>query len=167
MSVTAPHALDAVDAAVLAIRSRSALTPRVALILGTGLGGLARAMEVETMVAYAEIPQPGAGGACRHRIYTATNDRRLIALDARNGRPCEQFGVRGEVELAEHERYGLEKVSSSSPPVVANGVVVVGSSVIDFAYAEAPRGVIAAFDAATGAPRLTFDPPAGAPLLLW
>jgi quinoprotein glucose dehydrogenase len=112
-------------------------------------------------VAYAEQPQADPNGACRHRIYTATNDRRLIALDARDGKPCEQFGVRGEVELAEHERYGLEKVSSSSAPVAANGVVVVGSSVIDFAYAEAPRGVIAAFDAATGAPRWTFDPLAG------
>ncbi len=109
-------------------------------------------------VAYAEVPQADARGACRHRIYTATNDRRLIALDARDGRPCAQFGARGEVTLAEHERDGLERVAASSSPVVGNGVVVVGSSVIDFAYAEAPRGVIAAYDAATGAPRWTFDP---------
>jgi outer membrane protein assembly factor BamB len=39
--------------------------------------------------------------------------------------------------------------------------VVVGSSVIDFAYAEAPRGIVAAYDAATGAPRWSFDPLAG------
>jgi quinoprotein glucose dehydrogenase len=109
-------------------------------------------------VAYAEIPQVDADGACRHRIYGATADRRLFALDARDGKPCEQFGVHGEVVLAEHERDGLERVSSSSAPVVGNGVVVVGSSVIDFAYAEAPRGVIAAFDAVTGAPRWPFDP---------
>lgn len=56
MSAAAPHLLEAVDAAVLAVRSRSALRPRVALILGTGLGGLARAMEIEAAVAYAEIP---------------------------------------------------------------------------------------------------------------
>ena len=109
-------------------------------------------------VAYAEVPQVAVGAACRHRIYTATNDRRLVALDARDGKPCDGFGARGVVTLVEHERYGLEQVSTSSPPVVANGVVVVGSSVIDFAYAEAPRGVIAAFDAVTGAPRWTFDP---------
>jgi len=109
-------------------------------------------------VAYAEVPQVGVGAACRYRIYTATNDRRLVALDARDGKPCDGFGARGYVTLAEHERYGLEQVSTSSPPVVANGVVVVGSSVIDFAYAETPRGVVAAFDAATGAPRWTFDP---------
>jgi len=109
-------------------------------------------------VAYAEVTQADVGDACRHRIYTATNDRRLIALDARGGQPCGQFGARGQVTLAEHERHGLEMVGSSSPPVVGNGVVVVGSSVIDFAYAEAPRGVIAAYDAVTGAPRWTFDP---------
>lgn len=112
-------------------------------------------------VAYAEVPQAEPNGACRHRIYTATNDRRLIALDARDGRPCDGFGQRGTVTLAEHERDGLERVGTSSAPIVGNGVVVVGSSVIDFAYAEAPRGLIAAFDAATGAPRWTFDPLAG------
>ena len=109
-------------------------------------------------VAYAEVPQADARGACRYRIYAATNDRRLVALDARDGKACSEFGDRGVVTLAEHERYGLEQVGSSSAPIVANGVVVVGSSVIDFVYAEAPRGVIAAYDAVTGAPRWTFDP---------
>jgi quinoprotein glucose dehydrogenase len=109
-------------------------------------------------VAYAEVPQAHAGGACRYRIYTVTGDRRLIALDARDGERCIGFGERGVVTLAERARYGLEEVSASSPPVVANGVVVVGSSVIDFVRAEAPRGLVAAYDAVTGAPRWTFDP---------
>ena len=109
-------------------------------------------------VAYAADAHADAKAACRHRIYTVTGDRRLIALDARDGKPCADFGERGTVTLAEHDRYGLEEVGSSSPPVVANGVVVVGSSVIDFAYAEAPRGLVAAFDATTGAPRWAFDP---------
>jgi len=109
-------------------------------------------------VVYAQMAQAEAAGACRHRIYTVTGDRRLIALDARDGKRCAGFGAGGEVALAEHERYGLEEVGSSSPPAVANGVVVVGSSVIDFAYAEAPHGVIAAYDAITGEPRWTFDP---------
>ena len=37
-------------------------------------------------VAYAEVPQADEQGACRHRIYTVTGDRRLIAIDARDGR---------------------------------------------------------------------------------
>ena len=61
-------------------------------------------------VAYAEVPQVDARSACRHRIYTATNDRRLIALDARDGRPCAAFGTNGVVDLVEHERDGLERV---------------------------------------------------------
>jgi len=109
-------------------------------------------------VGYAELPQVEAGAACRHRIYAATADRRLFALDARDGRPCAGFGAGGVVELADRERYGLEQVNTSSAPAVANGVVVVGSSVIDFAYAEAPRGTVAAYDAVTGAPRWSFDP---------
>ncbi len=56
MSVAAPHRLEAVDLAVTAIRGRTPLAPRVALILGTGLGGLARAMTVETALDYPEIP---------------------------------------------------------------------------------------------------------------
>lgn len=46
----------AVAAAVEAIRARTALTPEVAIILGTGLGGLADAIEVECAIAYGEIP---------------------------------------------------------------------------------------------------------------
>jgi quinoprotein glucose dehydrogenase len=113
-------------------------------------------------VAYAEATQVDPRSACRHRIYTVTGDRRLVALDARDGRLCAGFGNQGVVTLVEHERYGLEEVGASSPPAVGNGTVVVGSSVIDFAYAEAPRGLVAAFDAVTGAPRWTFDPLQGA-----
>ncbi len=109
-------------------------------------------------VAYAQVAQESVVAACQHRLYTVTGDRRLIALDARDGKRCAGFGANGEVTLPEHDRFGLEEVGSSSPPVVANGVVVVGSSIIDFAYAEAPRGVVAAYDAVTGVPRWTFDP---------
>ncbi len=42
--------------AVAAIRARSRLEPTVALVLGTGLGGLAEEIEVETAIAYADIP---------------------------------------------------------------------------------------------------------------
>ena len=112
-------------------------------------------------VAYAAESRKDAGGACQHRVFSVTGDRRLIALDARDGRPCAGFGEDGTVTLAERDRFGLEEVGASSPPAVANGVVVVGSSVIDFAYAEAPRGIVAAYDAATGAPRWSFDPLAG------
>jgi purine-nucleoside phosphorylase len=46
----------AVREAVDAIRARSGLEPEVALILGTGLGGLAERIEVDAEVPYAEVP---------------------------------------------------------------------------------------------------------------
>src|SRR5256885_748038 len=42
----------------------------------------------------------GTALPCRRRIFLATVDARLIALDARTGRPCGDFGAGGEVDLA-------------------------------------------------------------------
>ena len=47
---------DRVQAAAGVVRGRSALVPEVGIILGTGLGGLAREIAVEAEVPYAEIP---------------------------------------------------------------------------------------------------------------
>ena len=40
-------------------------------------------------------PQATAGSPCKRRIYIATIDARLIALDAANGTPCASFGRNG------------------------------------------------------------------------
>lgn len=48
--------MERIDAAVRAIRERSALEPRVGIILGTGLGGLAQRIQVEATIPYEEIP---------------------------------------------------------------------------------------------------------------
>ena len=45
-----------VDEAVAAVRKRSSFEPRVAIVLGTGLGALADLVEVEAVVPYEEIP---------------------------------------------------------------------------------------------------------------
>lgn len=47
---------DRVQSAAEVVRSRSRLVPEVAIILGTGLGGLAREIAVEREVPYQEIP---------------------------------------------------------------------------------------------------------------
>ena len=51
-------------------------------------------------VAYGEEPAVPADAHCRHRLYLGTHDRKLWAIDARDGRPCAEFGDRGPVTLS-------------------------------------------------------------------
>src|SRR5688572_29193812 len=46
----------ALAASVAAVRVRTSLIPEVAIILGTGLGGLAEEIEVQTAIPYSDIP---------------------------------------------------------------------------------------------------------------
>src|SRR5882724_2003265 len=48
-------------------------------------------------VAYWVDTQAPEGASCRARIFMGTNDVRVIALDARTGAPCADFGANGEV----------------------------------------------------------------------
>ena len=48
-------------------------------------------------VAYWRDDGPPGDAACRSRIFMGTNDVRVIALDARTGAPCADFGGNGEV----------------------------------------------------------------------
>ena len=114
-------------------------------------------------VSYAEETRTPVDGQCRHRLYLGTHDRKLWAIDATNGKPCEGFGEQGAVTLYGAEGYVPGDVSNSSAPVVANGVVVIGSTVIDFARATTPRGTVKAFDTFSGQPLWQFDPLLGNP----
>jgi len=100
-----------------------------------------------------------ADAACATRVFTAATDSRLIALDAGTGRRCEDFGDGGEVSLTPSmPELWPGEVHITSAPVVANGVVIVGSAIGDNQRVAAPSGVVRAFDARTGAPRWSFDP---------
>jgi quinoprotein glucose dehydrogenase len=106
-----------------------------------------------------------AAGACSERIFTATIDSELIALDAATGGPCEGFGRGGRVDLregfAEAPRW---EAYVTSPPAVVGDVVVTGGLVQDNLRIDAPSGVIRGFDARTGALRWAWDPvPPGFP----
>jgi quinoprotein glucose dehydrogenase len=108
-------------------------------------------------VAFSRL-QPG-NGACSARVYLNTADRRLIALDAKTGRPCAGFGRNGTVAIAPDgvpNRKG--NIHTTSAPVVTHGVVIVGSSIDDNQRVDELRGTVHAFDAATGAHRWSFDP---------
>ncbi len=54
--MTALHSRESIDRAVDAVREKSDLVPNVALILGTGLGGLAREIERPDQIPYDQIP---------------------------------------------------------------------------------------------------------------
>jgi quinoprotein glucose dehydrogenase len=114
-------------------------------------------------VSYAEEPRAGAGDTCRHRLYMSTHDRSLWAIDATTGKPCDGFGDGGRVLLYGKEGLVPGEVSNSSAPVVADGIVVTGSTVIDFVRATTPRGTVMAFDAFSGRPLWQFDPLIGRP----
>jgi len=114
-------------------------------------------------VAYWEDDTIEAEAACRHRILTATHDLKLIAVDARNGELCVDFGADGIVDvepsiLRAQPPANIGEVKFPSPPVIINDVVAVGSTVRDNHRWNAPSGAVRAFDVRTGEPRWTFDP---------
>jgi quinoprotein glucose dehydrogenase len=108
----------------------------------------------------AQWRDPGASQSapCATRIYVATVDARLIALDAARGEPCADFGNRGEVVLDPGPLYWPGEFQVSSAPVVAAGVVIVGSSISDNERVDAPSGRVRAYDTRTGAPLWSWDP---------
>ncbi len=98
------------------------------------------------------------GGFCAARIFLATNDRRLIALDALSGKPCAGFGQGGTVTIKpEPAMIYPSEVQLTSAPVVTHGIVIVGSSIDDNQRVNAPRGTVHAYDAKSGAARWSFD----------
>ncbi|HKW42358.1 MAG TPA: pyrroloquinoline quinone-dependent dehydrogenase [Gemmatimonadales bacterium] len=107
-----------------------------------------------------------AGTACRRRIFVATVDARLIALDATTGNRCADFGAAGTVDLSRDLLNAPEYAGEyevTSPPTVVGDLVIVGSSVADNHRTNAPNGVVRAYDARTGHERWSWDPIARAP----
>jgi len=103
--------------------------------------------------------QPGSDVACRTRIFVNTNDRRLIAIDAARGTPCEGFGTHGMVRIdSGRTDIRANELRMGSPPVVTHNVVIVGSAIDDDQRIDEVRGTVRAFDAITGVPRWSFDP---------
>jgi len=100
-------------------------------------------------------------GPCRERVFFASIDARLVALDARTGAACADFGKQGEIDLKTGLRRGPEylgEYEQTSPPAVIDDLVVVGSAIADNHRAASVTGEVRAFDARTGALRWTFDP---------
>ncbi|MFN3536144.1 MAG: membrane-bound PQQ-dependent dehydrogenase, glucose/quinate/shikimate family [Brevundimonas sp.] len=98
------------------------------------------------------------GGGCESRVYVATADGRLIALDAIGGYLCRGFGEDGIVDLT--LGMGLREpgfASNTSGATVAGGLLLVGQQVSDNQRRDAPSGVVRAYDAMTGELRWAWD----------
>ena len=95
---------------------------------------------------------------CSARIIKPEIFGRLLALDARTGKLCEQFGESGIVDLNGLENRGSGSLFLTSPPAVIGDLVVTGSGVTDNSVADAADGIVRAFDARTGDLRWSFNP---------
>jgi quinoprotein glucose dehydrogenase len=100
-----------------------------------------------------------AAGPCATRIFIATMDARLLAVDARTGAPCAEFGHDGSVDLTRNVFYrNGDAYFSSSPPTVIGNLVVVGSGIVDNQRVDIESGVVRAFDCVTGKQVWSWDP---------
>ena len=108
-----------------------------------------------------EAPRPTSGRGVAYwtdgseaRIFLVTPGYHLVALDAKTGRPCQDFGNEGIVDLWR----GLGRpvnggIGSSSPPIVSHNVVVVGAALPSGGAPptkEMPPGHVRGYDPYTG-----------------
>jgi quinoprotein glucose dehydrogenase len=107
-------------------------------------------------VAYAEVDG-------RSTIYVITPGYYLVALDAATGQPVPHFGMNGIVDLhlgmgdypvdADRGILSSGDITASSPPIVVDGIVVVGNSHDRGYYPERKENVpghVRGYDASTG-----------------
>jgi purine-nucleoside phosphorylase len=90
---------DQIQAAAEVVRGRSALVPEVAIILGTGLGGLAREIAVEAEVPYEAIPG--------FPLSTVETHAGRLLLGRLGGRPV----VAMQGRFHRYEGYDLQQVT--------------------------------------------------------
>ncbi|QPC88180.1 membrane-bound PQQ-dependent dehydrogenase, glucose/quinate/shikimate family [Mesorhizobium sp. NBSH29] len=103
-------------------------------------------------VAYYQSKSAAAGLSCAKRVYLPTSDARLIGLDADTGKECPTFGTAGTVDLNANMPYTpAGYYYSTSAPLIAGGLIIVGGAVNDNFSNQSPSGVIRAYDAETGA----------------
>ena len=98
MTVATPL-YDRVQAAAEVVRGRTALVPQVGIILGTGLGGLARELAVETEVPYGGIPG--------FPLSTVETHAGKLLLGLLGGRPV----VAMQGRFHRYEGYDLQQVT--------------------------------------------------------
>jgi purine-nucleoside phosphorylase len=97
--MTTDDVMQRIDAAAQAIRGRTAIEPRVGIILGTGLGGLAQRIQVETTIPYEEIPG--------FPLSTVESHKGRLLLGTLGGKPV--VAMQGRFHA--YEGYTLQQVT--------------------------------------------------------
>ena len=150
------------------------------LYISTGLGTVAALDATTGDVLWHDMP-PDRNGEPFERVRQTrgvaywddpqSEDRRvlavvgslLVALNARTGERYPDFGNGGDVDLTQgYDDRTVDSFSWGSPPIVVNGVVIIGSAISDVtnptmpAMKEMPPGDVRGFDARTGAQLWSF-----------
>ena len=99
---------------------------------------------------------------CAHSLFLATNDKRLIAVDAKTGTPCPTFGENGVVDVTPiiknmEPTNQIRAMQLKSPPAVVNGVLIIGGSGNKFKDASSVNGAVRGFSAVDGSFLWAFD----------
>ena len=104
-------------------------------------------------------PQIDPTKACQQRILSTSGEGRLIAIDLENGKPCQDFGNKGEVSMTKDLGPVMEgEYGNTSPPLVVNDLVIVAPGVRDGFSNDMPGGVVRAWDARNGRLVWAWDP---------
>jgi len=110
-------------------------------------------------VSYHFDAKSASGKNCKARILTGTVDGRLLALDAKTGQLCRDFGDEGEVDLkTDFGKVKGGEYSVTSPPQVIGDKVITGALVADLQHPDVPSGVIRAYDVRSGNLVWSWDP---------
>lgn len=88
---------------------------------------------------------------CPQRIMVSTVDARLLALNAKTGELCADFGDHGSVDLKQGmgDTENSKRYHPTSTPVIMGHIAVLGGWVRDIVHGE-PSGVVRAFDVRDG-----------------
>ncbi|HEX7814117.1 glucose/quinate/shikimate family membrane-bound PQQ-dependent dehydrogenase [Dyella sp.] len=88
---------------------------------------------------------------CPRRIFAPTADATIVAINADNGQPCQDFGDKGVIGLNQGMSMTQRGfLNPTSPPAVTQHVLIVSASVTDNDSTHEPSGVIRGYDIQTG-----------------
>jgi quinoprotein glucose dehydrogenase len=163
------HQVTAEDAAVAA--DTPANTPATGETVDQAAPGTTAAPGGSTEL---DLPVAASSGAattadCPAMLFMPTADGRIIALNPDSGAVCTGFGGgTGQINLwTNMPNVNPGSYYSTSPVVVARGLIIVGGTVLDNVSVNETSGVIRAFDIKTGALVWNWDsdnPDATAPI---